>query len=436
MPRDAQALQLRQRPLGRYRYVRLRWRVLFTGIDFAGGLVFAGGRRLWAALSSLSLNPFSKQPGPDETRVILLVQLDHMGDAVITSPMLPALRARYPQASIEVLAGTWNRELFEAMPEVDHVHVSRVNRFSRTGRFGWMLATLWWGFWLRRRRVDLAIDVRGEFPLALILWLCGARRRIGWNAGGGGFLLTHSPRYVPGRPEIESRWALLRELGIETTGHQRPPKPQFRPTDVARERIVRRLAAAAAEQQDWRRPIVLHVGAGSEAKRWPIQHWRELAGRLTVEEGRQVVLVGGPGDRAVARRIMGSGPWPGLFDWTGRLGIVELAALAQRAELLVGADSGPAHLAAAVGTPVVVLFSGTNRSRQWQPRGRSVRVLRHRVACQPCHRSRCGLADHPCMRGIGPQTVLAAVRRQLRLGPRRAAAETESVPNPEPNTVQ
>jgi len=370
------------------------------------------------------------------------------------------------------------------MPEVDHVHVWRSNRFSRRGRFGWILSTFWWGLALRRRHVDLAIDVRGEFPLALILWLCGARQRVGWQSGGGGFLLTHSPRYVPNRPEVASRLALLAELGIRPEKgvtlqpsevpnrpygrdlgpklclgpHLReaplrrlrigqakqsfeevcsqagaweqvarkldlspfsgegPPRPAFRPTEQARQQVAQRLDKLAAESPSEGPPILLHVGAGTEAKQWPAEHWRELAGRLVVEHGRQVVLVGGVGDRIIARRIVGPRPWPGLADWTGRLGVVELAALTERAELLVGADSGPAHLAAAVGTPVVVLFSGTNRARQWQPRGERVTVLRHPVDCSPCHRHRCALAGHPCMRGLCPETVLEAVLRQIAAG--------------------
>lgn len=382
-------------------------------VDFVGTLVFGVVRRVRACCRRYKARDHWSRLYRDDPRAILLVQLDHLGDAVITVAMLPALRKRYPRASIEVLTGEWNRELWEATAEVDRVHVSRVNRFSRGGRFGWMLAMLWWGLWLRRRKIDLAIDVRGEFPLALILWLSGARRRVGWDAGGGGFLLTDSPRYEPGRPEIDSRWALLAELGIEASQEGRPARPVFHATEEAQRRIDVRLARLAAEHTAGSSPIVLHVGAGTPAKQWPAESWRELTGRLVVEEGRLVVLVGGAADRTVARQIMGPGPWPGLVDWTGQLSVVELAALLERAELLVGADSGPAHLAAAVGTPVVVLFSGTNRLRQWRPRGPGVTVLRRPVACRPCHRSHCGLADHPCMRGIRPQMVLVAVRRQL-----------------------
>ena len=427
---------MRQRPLGRYRYVRLRWRVLFTAIDAIGGVVFGVAR----ALRRLLPVPAGiAKEHDDDLRRILLVQLDHLGDAIITTAILPALRRRYPRASIEVLAGPWNRAVFEAAAEVDRVEVSAVNRFARgsRARFAWIASLLWWAVRLRRRHYDLGIDVRGEFSLALLLWLAGVRRRIGWGSGGGGFLLSDRATSAWNRPEVDSRWALLKPLGIE------PPDdasrwPAVKVSPSARRAIAGRLGKAGGPR------VVLHIGAGSRAKQWPVEHWRELLRRILGEHraaqrgqvhvfgqpssematliGRkmdqtptaaQVVLVGGPSDRIIARRILGPRDWPRVVDLTGRLSIARLAAVLEAADVVVGADSGPAHLAAAVDTPVVALFSGTNRSRQWRPRGRRVVVLRHRVACGPCHRQECPRPDHPCMRGLTPATVAWEVAELL-----------------------
>jgi heptosyltransferase-2 len=424
-----------RRPLGRYRYVRLRWRVAFAIVDFLGGALFATVRvaadRCARAARRFGLPAAEPSRRPNDPQVILLVQLDHLGDAILSTPLLAALRRRYPWASIEVLASLSNRDVFEATAEVDRVYVSRRNRFARGFRIplAWIATTLWWGLWLRRRRIDLGIDVRGEFPHALLLWLSGARRRLGWSCGGGGFLLTDSAEYVPNRPEVAS--AL----------------PRFRPGDAARRSIRSQLA-----ELDQRHPrpelrVVIHVGAGTPAKQWPIEHWRELIARIVVKYGGQVVLVGSPADRIIARDILtGKGvayllceapgtdgptfgwcplvrpfrqkvPDPfslaGVADWTGRLRLVELAALLEECDLLVGADSGPAHLAAAVGARAVVLFSGTNEPRQWQPYGDRLRVIRHEVACRPCHRQVCRWADHPCMKGLRPERVMAAIEPWL-----------------------
>jgi len=466
--RSRRIRRLRRRSLGQYRYVRLRWRATFAVVDLLGTVVFTAARALRRWLTGGTTTSPSPQHEP---KVILLVQLDHLGDAIISTAMLPALRAQYPKASIEVLAGAWNREVFQALPEVDHVHVSRVNRFARTGlaRLAWIPATFYWGLILRRRKVDLGIDVRGEFPVALILWLCGARRRLGWASGGGGFLLTDHAGFVAGRPEVESRAALLAALGIHPSTAN-ALRPSFRPTAAARRRIARELAELSAKEQGWPgssvseppeileqgwpglsvseppgilrpggslrstpatlRPnlglpelyasgrltgprIVLHVGAGTPAKSWPVEHWQELLGRIIVGHRAQVVLVGTRRDRMIADRILGGRAWPGVADWTGRLSIVELAGLLEQADVLVGADSGPAHLAAALGTPTVVLFSGTNSAGQWRPSGVQVSVIRHKVDCSPCHRERCPRAGHPCMRLLDPRQVAAEVQRVL-----------------------
>lgn len=394
--RDWERIRPRRKELRHYRYVRLRWRVLFAVIDAVGWMLRRSLERLRGATS--------RSPSIENSvRRVLLVQLDHLGDAVITTAMLPPLREAYPGASIEVLASARNYPLFAACEEIDRVHVAKVNRFASWLPGLWLPAMLAWAWTLRRRRYDLGIDVRGEFPHALLLFLAGVRRRVGWNAGGGGFLLTDSPEYFPHRPETESRAALLRVLGIAL---EEPIAPRMQ---------------ARADDRLWndgdprgtRRRIVLHIGAGTQAKRWPVEHWRELLGRLIVDGDYQIALVGGTADVQRAAEILGDRPWPNVLNAAGQLELPRTAALLAGADLFIGADSGPAHLAAALGTSVVVLFSGTNHAAQWQPRGPRVVVLRHAVACSPCHRRQCPWAEHPCMTRIRPEQVLAAAKAML-----------------------
>lgn len=426
-------------PVRRYRYSKWRWRVLVAVLDAVGGLAMGLWRRV---------RPLGPWAPP---RRILVVQLDHLGDSVLTSPIFPRLRAAYPGAAIDVLASPSNRAVFEADPNVDAVLLADRNWFGR--RPGqWALATAVWrlGRSLRGRRYDLGIDVRGDVLTVLVLALAGIPRRVGWAMGGGGFLLTDVAGWVPGRHEVRSRLALLGRLGIDEEADG--VRVSVHVTDRDRARVARLLreswpdggrpprraprrvlAAVGAEgvgparpdpvdpataepEADWLHAgrfgaeaplLAVHLGAGTAAKRWPIGRWAELIGRFQ-GDGWRVVVVGGPEDAGLTAGIP---EHENMKDWTGRLAVAETTALLERADLFVGADSGPAHLAACAGVPSVVLFSGTNRAEQWRPWSRLSLVLRHDVPCRPCHRKSCPLADHPCMAGLTADRVHAAARR-------------------------
>ncbi|WP_435010669.1 glycosyltransferase family 9 protein [Tundrisphaera lichenicola] len=421
---------------GRYRYTRLRWRVSVRILDLVGSILI----RLWRL--------FRPARHPDPPRKILVVQLDHMGDAILTSPIFPRLRAAYPEASIEVLASPSNREIFEADPEVDRVHLADRNWFERRpGRRALGSAVWTLGRTLRTHRFDLGIDVRGDILTVFVLALAGIPRRLGWAMGGGGFLLTDVARWVPARHEVASRTALIDCLGLPMDA---PARVRVHATDRDRVRVAQALREAWSDRPGrslakvgsavavqsvgrsrrvsgknepnvWDEPddlhagrfgdsaplLAVHVGAGAAAKRWPTRHWQELV-RLFLDDGWRVIVVGGAEDRATASAL---GTHARLRDWSGRFRITETAALLERADLFIGSDSGPAHLAASASTASVILFSGTNRPGQWRPWSRRALVLRQTVRCRPCHHKVCPLADHPCMAGLEPDRVYRAARR-------------------------
>ncbi|WP_422925349.1 glycosyltransferase family 9 protein [Singulisphaera sp. PoT] len=427
-------------PIRRYRYSKLRWRVMVHVLDAFGSM----GMWLWRR--------FREAPRPGTPRRILVVQLDHLGDAVLTSPMLARLRDAYPEATIDVLASPSNLEVFEADPNVDHVRLAARNWFERqSGR--WALGSAVWelGRRLRGTAYDLGIDVRGDILTVLVLTLAGIPRRVGWTMGGGGFLLTEAAEWIPGRHEVESRLALLDRLGVPAEG---PPRVVVHATDrdrievgqwlreawplrearVATQSVKARRESGSArrakslvapvatstrlegDEADWLHAgrfgseaplLAVHPGAGTSAKRWPAQYWQALIGRF-LQDGWRVIVVGGQVDVAVADSLARH---PNLRNWTGRMTVRQTTAFLERADLFIGADSGPAHLAASAGIASVVLFSGTNRSAQWRPWSRRSLVLRKEVPCRPCHHKTCPLADHPCMTGLKPERVYKASKR-------------------------
>jgi len=392
-------------------------------IDAIGWLVTVPRRCFHGRRAFLSRRNDASTP-----RTILVVQLDHLGDAVLSASLLVSLRNTFPGATIEVLCSPWNHEIFAMLPAVDRCHVSTKNRFGGARGMVWIGSAIGWGIWLRHRHYDLAIDVRGELPIALIMWLSGARRRVGWNCGGGSFLLTDSPAYVPDRSEADSRRALLEVLA---PGEGRPLSPVpnvFDLGDTARRRVADDLAR-------WKigRPLLIfHLGAGTPAKRWPIEHWVELARLACDRLAAHIVLVGDRREAELATIVEAQlCQSRRVCSVVGSYGIAELAALLERANVLVGADSGPAHLAAMLGTAAVVLMSGTNRRRQWQPRGPRVRGLRQRVECAPCYSKSCPRPGHPCMQGIEPLTVFGELAALAGARPPRVAGGLKIVPKVE-----
>ncbi|GIW87482.1 MAG: hypothetical protein KatS3mg108_1806 [Isosphaeraceae bacterium] len=418
--------------------------MLVSALDVLGGLAV----RAWRCL-----RPPTRVESPQR---ILLVQLDHLGDAVLSTPMLARLRHAFPAARIDVLASASNRAVFEAAREVDQVHVAERNWFERRPA-GWALGSAVWslGRRLRRERYDLGIDVRGDILSIAVLALAGIPRRVGWSMGGGGFLLTDIAPWVPGRHEVQARLALLDclnlapspevprvSIGVDDADRATVarlwadawPASLPRPTRSRPQRALRvrtegsvatgftgsrlmlpqPIRAAEAEGDALHAGrfgsptplLAVHLGAGTAAKRWPLPHWESLIARF-LRDGWRVVVIGGPEEAALRLRLTHAQ----LRDWTGLLTVPQTTALLERADLFLGADSGPAHLAAAAGVPSVILFSGTNRVAQWRPWSRHALVLRHRVPCAPCHRKICPLADHPCLAGLSPERVHRAARR-------------------------
>jgi heptosyltransferase-2 len=440
--------------VGKYRYSKLRWRLLVRALDALGTIAAAIVRRF--------------RPGRPVTapRRILVVQLDHLGDAVLSTPLIAELRAAYPAAGIDVLASPSNHEVFEADPQVDRVWVAERTWFERRPD-RWALVTAVWslGRSLRGMGYDLGIDVRGDVLSVMVLALAGVRRRVGWSMGGGAFLLTDVAGWIPGRHEVRSRLALLGGLGItpdesarvdvhvtdadrvivaqrlaETWPRRNPgPRRLEVPARARRgrhhdDREDRHAAASPPEvvpdEPDWlhagrfspRPPLLaVHLGAGNAAKRWPTRSWGALIARF-LDDGWRVIVVGGIDDLPLSQ---GLAPHDRLRDWTGTLTVTQTTALLERADLFIGADSGPAHLAASAGTLSVILFSGTNRPRQWRPWSRHSLTIRHRVPCQPCHQKVCPLADHPCMSGLDPDRVY---RGALRWWSRTHRAESPHAP--------
>jgi lipopolysaccharide heptosyltransferase II len=338
-------------------------------------------------------------------RRILCLRLERIGDLVMALPALGELRALAPDASIDLVVGSWNKTIADAIQAVDRVETLDASWLTR-GADGSSMATLllharrW-----RTRHYDLAINFEPDVRSNLLIAASGATRLAGFSSGGGGPLLDVALPYDTRAHTADNAVALINAaLGRRTDALARPA---LKIPEAAR-------AEAARVLSDRREPIVaVHVSGGRTIKQWPEARFRDVARTLIENHGATIVLTGSEADRRQVDAVMSGLPGTHVLDLSGTLDLITLAAVLERATLLVTGDTGPMHIAAAVGTPIVAIFGPSDPAR-YAPRGALDRVVRIDLPCAPCNRirvppARCAGHTPDCLAGIEIAQVLAAV---------------------------
>ena len=336
---------------------------------------------------------------PDYRR-ILIIKPSSLGDIIHALPTLAALRDRFPSAHIAWLVKRQWAGLLERVDGLDRIWPIEL------GLQGWLRMVSP----LRAAAFDLVIDLQGLFRSGVMAWLTGCPTRIGFANAREGSPVCYTQRVAVPMTDMHAvdRYLLIASaVGASPTG-----APEFRtrllPTD--HERIAQLLKGCGlAPGARW---IAMHVSARWDTKRWPSEHFAAAADALQGEGLGPVALIGGPHDQgatqAVLRRMQ-SAP----IDLTGQTGPELLPALLASASLLVTNDSGPMHIAAAMGTPVVAVFGPTS-PRRTGPYGTEHRVFTSGVSCSPCYSRTCrNRVQLECLTTIDPKIVVDAVREHL-----------------------
>lgn len=323
---------------------------------------------------------------------ILLVRFSSLGDIVLTTPLIRALRARHPAATLSALTKQGWAPLLSANPHLDEViavapgqSLVPLARALRGARFSHLL--------------DLHGSVRTRVLRLLVpgAWSGYDARRSARQR----LIRHHQDRYPDRVPVAERYFEAARGLDVFPDG--RPPELFVSPAGEARaEAWLLRVGL------DIEAPLaVLVPGAAHATKRWPVRHWRRLASEL-VRRGWRVALIGGGGDRVIAAEIA-TVAGRRAASAAGELDLQASGALLRRAAVAIAGDTGPMHLATAVGTPVLALFGPTVEQFGFFPyRGRA-EVLERALPCRPCSSKggpRCPLGDHRCLEDIMPDQVL------------------------------
>ena len=330
-----------------------------------------------------------------EPERVLVIKPSALGDVVQALPVLGMLRKRFAGAQLAWVIKSNLAQLLLRHPQLDQV----LHWEHRCGT--------WQGFrsllrQVRRGRFDLVIDLQGLFRTGLLCWASGARYRVGFSNAREGARFSYTHRVlIPTRdlPALVKYVQVARALGCR--GEVPRAVIPLRGEDVA---------WARAQLARLPRPVVaVHPGAQWPTKRWPAGRFTQALREVQARTGAGVVLLGGPGEEAicaqVARDLDGI-----VLHLGGKTSLLQLAAVLQQSQVLLSGDSGPMHLAAALGTPVVALFTCTSPLRAG-PHGPRHRVLAAQVPCASSYRKRCGRMI--CMDAIAVEQVAQSLMEQL-----------------------
>jgi lipopolysaccharide heptosyltransferase I len=352
-------------------------------------------------------------------RKLLIVRLSALGDVVHVLPALDALRRGLPEAHIAWLVEERAASLLEGHPQLDRVHVlprGRAVAALLRERRPIAAAAALSGFFgaLRRERFDAAIDFHGNLRSGLATLLSGARRRIGFARGfckEGSHVFTNEHVRPPGRRihKVEKNLALVRALGLGTEA----ARARLAIPPAARRRADELLGGLGRGALVGLHPGVSKFGA---FKQWPPARYAAVARALAERGLARALVTWGPGERELAAEVVALAPGAALLaPETGS--ILELAALYERCAAVLGCDTGPVHLAAALGVPVVGLY-GPKDPRVYAPWGGAgpADTIWKEVHCSPCTLRWCG--NVICMDAIAAEEVTAAVERAIAAGAR------------------
>ncbi len=347
--------------------------------------------------------------GRNDFRRILIIKPSSFGDVIHALPVLHALRERYPQAHISWLVANSCAGLLEGHPGLDEIIRFDRKRYGRLGR-EWGVTHEFLDFLaqLRARRFDLVLDLQGLFRSGFFAFASGAAVRIGFANAREFAPMCYTQRVTVRDPDmhaVDRNYLFGRLLGFADVPI-RFDLPVQAPAQTSAAHLLAEAGVAAGEAY-----VLLGPGTRWETKLWPAEYFAELAGRLRNETSWRVVLVGMKEEEAVAARVAElAGGFP--VNLAGRTSLAELIALVDGAAMVVMHDSGPMHLATALGKPMVALYGPTSPKRTG-PYCRSDAVARLELPCSPCYIKTTGACPHGhrCMREMMPADIMRRVRR-------------------------
>jgi heptosyltransferase-2 len=330
---------------------------------------------------------------------ILIRGPNWVGDAVLAIPAMKAVREHFPEAEITVFVRPWVAGLFTAAPFVDRVwsepKPSRLGDWTRISRS------------IRDRGFDLALLFPNSFESALMMFLAGIPRRVGYATDARGWMLTSSIKPADDvRHQIYYYMDLVKMLAAATT----PPSIEIKATP--QERTDARALLRAEGIPDGAPFLVLNPGAAyGSAKRWHSDRFARVAQTLSRELHLNIALIGSEAERSISEQVRDQMARRAAV-LNGKTSLETLVGVLSESSLMITNDSGPMHIAAALGIPTVAVFGSTDE-RVTGPYGPRTRIVKQAVECSPCLLRDCPI-DHRCMNNVSVEDVCRAARELVR----------------------
>ena len=348
--------------------------------------------------------PFRRRAQAASPGRILLLRLERIGDLLMALPGIAAVRHFAPHADIDLVVGSWNAELARAIPSVTRVIPLDAAWLMREGEGLGLPALLRTAATWRSRHYDLAINFEPDVRSNLLLAVSGARWTVGYRSAGGGPLLDQRLEYDQSAHTSDN----ARRLVSAVFGAAAPSVTSLLTVPEEQRRRARALLGPVTG------PIVaLHVSGGRAVKQWDPARFADVARRLVESRGAKLVLTGAPADAPLIEEVVRRLPPGSYVNASDDVSLLTLAALLEQVDVMVTGDTGPMHLAAAVGTPIVAVF-GPSDPRRYGPSGTLDRIIRVDLPCAPCNRirlppARCTGVVPDCLALIPADRVYEAV---------------------------
>jgi lipopolysaccharide heptosyltransferase I len=336
---------------------------------------------------------------------VLLIKPSSLGDVIHALPVLSAIRRTWPQAEVDWVIARGLEQIISDTAGINRLVVMDKDKWRRDGIRA-LPSILRFRNEVRRGKYDLAIDLQGLFRSALAAYWSGAPVRIGFKKAREGAPVFYNRRvdYGSAVHAVDRNLKVAEALGLETG----PVEFNLGVNDDAAER-VKALFAECGISGDY---IVVNPGARWESKLWPAERFGAVAKQLAACTGLPVVVTGAASEAAIAKAVCNASGNMAI-SLAGKTGLKELVAVLAGARIVITNDSGPMHIAAAAGTPVVAVFGPTDRNKTG-PYGMWHAVVSAKPECAPCRRRSCD--DWRCMTGVSVGDVLAAATEILSRG--------------------